>query len=431
MQVRYRSSAMIAVLVLFLIGSAAFSAEKASADGLTVVSSGTIPVGVYVQNPSGMALPDVNIYDGSGTLIGTSNSSGLATYEAPYQCFSTGACVYSYAALRGSRSDGSGDPCQRVPEGWPGASAHWIPTSARQMAVITLPQLPGAAFQPALSDEELGMVGLINQAREADGLVPVTVSSVLTASADKYLGSIPARQLDYGQDAIYCENADPGIRAADAGFPTTDNISESVLQGDANAAAAFTDLQGDPHQDVLVDPQATLVGIAQEGGTWVIDASQLQTNDPTYARAGDTGNTGDASLVAGEFPPPTPVAPTAPTGDGSTGGTDSTYPQQPATSPPVAREPQLHLAHVSTKGRRVRATLALSPKARGAVRAYAFARHGKKGKKVALHAKRHGKRVWVWGHLGRGRWLIRLHFAPRSGSNWKPRTVTHRLRVRR
>jgi uncharacterized protein YkwD len=397
-----------------------------------VVSEGTIPYPVYVQTSDGLPLAGVSLIDqADGSVTAVTDGGGIATYEAPYQCFDTGACVISYAALYGSRSDGSGDPCNTAPDGWPAGRVTWQTGttpgalgSYTTGGVITLSPLPGSPFQPALSSEESGLLGVINQARATGGMAPLTISEPLTASADKYLGSVPARKLDYGQDAIYCENSGPGIRAADAGFPTSDGIGESVLQGDPDAETAFADLQNDPQQDSIADPDATLVGIAQEGNTWVIDTSDLQTTAPYYERAGDTGDVGDAALIADEFPSSSAA------GEGSPPTPASSSGRTPVPTK-LPRSPHLEISQASAKGRAIRVVVALSPEARGTVKVKAIA-VGRRSKKdgVVLRVARRGGRATASGHLHPGRWILRIRFVPKDGTNWKPVTVIRKISVR-
>ena len=409
-------------LFLFLLAAAVWFLLGVSS------ASATAPNLKYnVVNTAGIPQADVNVYDANtGQVIGQTNGAGhLTLSDCTGTLVQVLACQLSLAqhAYYYSRSEeGSTDPCAIAPEGWPGTPY----TSVSGNAVV-IPTVPGTAYQPALSNEELGLVGAINQERVANGLTPVTISSVLTASADKYLSDLPDRPLDPTADSTYCMASGPGIRAVDAGFPTTDDINEDVLQNSPNAYTAMTSLENFDNAGLLGDT-ITMIGIAQEGDRWVVDTSDLPANDPYYKRAGDTGNQGDYSLVAAEFPVATDDTATDPSaGDDGDDTTDA----QPASSPAHGKASQLKFAAISSPYRKhlVQVRLTLAKKAKGTIRVVAVKKTNRKSK-VILHSKRNKNKVRVWGRLSKGTWIIKAHFLPTAGTRWQALTIRHIIHVR-
>jgi len=414
---------------------------------LPTTAGAVIPYSGTVVNAAGVPQAGVTVYDATwGTDLGTTDGNGNYSVGLDLLCIVPGAPTPPWPwnlepacevpaigdDIHFSRSEeGSTDPCTSAPEGWPGVSMYATTAPGDVVFsgfVVHVPSIAGTPYQPALSNEELGLVGAINQERVDNGLTPVTISSVLTASADKYLSDLPNRPLDPSADATYCMASGPGLRAADAGFPTTDDINEDVLQNSPNAYTAMTSMENYDNAGVLSDT-ITMIGVAQEGNTWVIDTSDLPANDPYYKRAGDTGNLGNYSLVSSEFP----VATDDDTADDTTtvdDGDDDTT-DQPVVSAPHAKASQLKFAGVvTTPGKhQVSAHLTLTKKAKGSVRVVAVKKSNHKIK-VILHSKRNKNKVRVWGHLGHGDWILKAHFLPSAGTRWQALTIRHIIHVK-
>jgi len=434
----------ILCLAAFLLS---FSIGSASADVPPT------PVTVTITNTAGTPLAGVNIYDrATDAVLATTNGGGIANLSIQENCYPDWAYPQYYDTpppscgepslydfFNAIRSDdlNDDDPCTSGPEK-ANSYLQWVsglPFLAENQytSYAVLPTIAGTPYQPALSNEELGLVGAINQERVNNGLTPVAISSVLTASADKYLSDLPARPLDPTADSTYCMASGPGLRAADAGFPTTDDINEDVVQNSPNAYTAMTSLENFSNSGAL-DGSITLIGVAQEGDRWVIDTSDLPANDPYYKRAGDTGNLGDYSLVSSEFP----VATDDTTDDTVTddNGDDTDQPGSSASS----KNASLGFQKVVAQKQGLLIIFTLSKHARGTLRIVAVDKNNPKNRIVAsyakhpkhrtpLHARRLGNQVKVWGRLHQGKWLIQAHFVPTSGTPWKKQSVHRNIRV--
>jgi len=365
---------------------------------------------LQVINSNGVPQADAVIVDTTlGRDVAISNSNGLVTFHTdrlPDGRLTDVRSTDTFAVTR-TQDNGAGNPCLASTEGYPGAAS----VKLGEPGIAVVPTLPGVAYQPQISSEELGMVGLINQVRQQSGLAPVTISTVLTASADKYLSSLPAGPLDYQSLLTYCYNAGPGIRAVDQGFPTVRGVFESVVRGQATAHGSLRVLRDQLYNSALTNASATLIGIAQQGDTWVIDTSILLRNYFYYYRAGDTGNAGDAALAT---------------------------PEQVQVSPAseaIKRQPGLEFKRVDKQGKHIKARLRVNKKAKGKVHVVAI-KKGKKGKKSnkkqvrRLDVSRNRARLKVSGRLPQGKWILKATFRPRNGSNWTTDKIERQVKIK-
>jgi len=382
----------LVTMVLLMIGLGLYMTAAAQAYTVTVVNS------------NGTPQADVSIYDiTTDEIVGYSDSNGLASFDiGPSSPFIDTQLTNSLSATRSIYADSSA--CSTAPEGWPGVTGWQIPLLGS--LTITLPTVAGSPYHPEISDAESQMVGLINQYRAGENLPALKISSVLSASADKYLSVLAGYQtLNYSDPNTYCLASGPGIRALDAGFPTLQNIFESVLAGDDTPDEAIADLQNDYTNDAaLSDNSATLIGIANEGDRWVIDTSELNAAAPGYDHAGDTGAVGTL--------PPSCATTTAP------------------KSLPKAKKPKLRIKRLSYVHPQVSALFQIRRKAKGKIKVLAIRKDNRK-KRVHLavrRPRRHRERIVVKMHLPHGDWIIKARFIPAS-RHWRASTVRCHLNV--
>lgn len=375
------------LLLTFALGFTALCAPPASA-------AQSIQTEYTVVNTLGIPQADVIMLDSGGEEVGKTDGGGKLipnTDATPEEFFNNTIFELSPKVTRSTDLE---NPCTTAPEK-AGVTLNAIREGPKRLIEIPqLPAVPTTPTDPGLSAAELRLVGLINRARANEGMAQVTISSTLTASADRYLSAIPSRPLNYDSEATYCFASGPGIRAIDAGFPTSQEISEAVMRG-GSPGAVFDSLVEGGYSDAITDPTVTLIGVANAGNTWVIDASTLTANHPYYDRAGDTGITGDGSL--------------ADVG-GKNGG---------------KKAPRLKFKRAVAKGNRVKAILRLAPKARGKIKVVAYYPNGKG---LLLRCKRKKAKVTCTRRLFAGPWTIKARFIPRAG--WRSAKAVKRVRIR-
>jgi uncharacterized protein YkwD len=126
---------------------------------------------------------------------------------------------------------------------------------------------------PEISSDEQQFVTLVNAARAALGLQPLSLNSSLSIAADSH---------SYWQDATYgysnlshtgCGGTDPWTRLSDAGYNGTwEGEVTLVRYPPANAQTAFDMFKSSPpHWTLLTSPNFTEIGVGAGAYHWTGD----------------------------------------------------------------------------------------------------------------------------------------------------------------
>jgi uncharacterized protein YkwD len=195
-----------------------------------------------------------------------------------------------------TRSDVTG-PCG-APEG-PVGPSYTVPDPEPDFVAIVLPALAMPSTDPALSPEERGLVGRLNEQRAMAGAGAMIASEALDEAADRYGGVLHG---DPSATDDHCRLAGPEVRAVDRGWPS-DDVQE-LLAGERSATAALETWLRDPTaRATLLDPGYGALGIARVGDLWVALVAR-PCGRLLGARCRMTGDVGDASLIAAPSPRP-------------------------------------------------------------------------------------------------------------------------------
>jgi uncharacterized protein YkwD len=281
-----------------------------------------------------------------------------------------------------TRSDVAG-PCG-APEG-PTGPSYTVPDPEPDFVTIVLPALAMPLTDPALSPEERGLLGRLNEQRAAAGAGPLTGSVALAEAADGYGGVLhgdPSRTDDH------CRLAGPEVRAIDRGWPF-DDVQE-LLAGERTATAALETWLGDPGaRATLLDAGYGAAGIARVGDLWVALVSR-PCGRLLGARCRMTGDTGDPTLIAAPSPPVTPVSPVR-----------------------ARRDPRLRLALVQRTALKLLVRVRLDPAAHGKL--IASLHRGKARRRLQSRRRGAGSFELRGGVRRPGRWRLVVRFEGAAG----------------
>jgi uncharacterized protein YkwD len=281
-----------------------------------------------------------------------------------------------------TRSDVTG-PCG-APEG-PVGPSYTVPDPEPDFVAIVLPALAMPSTEPALSPEERGLLGRVNEQRAMAGAGAMIASDALDEAADGYGGVLHG---DPSATDDHCKLAGPEVRAVDRGWPS-DDVQE-LLAGERSATATLETWLRDPTaRATLLDPGFGALGIARVGDLWVALVAR-PCGRLLGARCRMTGDMGDASLIAAPSTAPAPVAP-----------------------PPVLRDPRLRLALVQRTALKLVVRVRLDPAARGKL--IASLHRGKVRRRLQSRRRGAGSFELRGGVRRPGRWRLVVRFDGTAG----------------
>jgi uncharacterized protein YkwD len=238
------------------------AAANAAATTLQVVNAAGTPQTAYLYNPD-------------GSLRARTDGYGRAALE-----LAPGQTVYV-------RRSTVADPCY-APEG---AGVPYAAGSAGT-GTIALPVFNTQATEPGSTNEERGLVGLINRERQKRGLSPVQLSAALNRAADA-LVTAAVRSGQAVDDS--CSVASAGARAADAGWPEP-VVAGQVGWGTEFARTAFVHLMETP--EALLSPDYIAVGVAWVDQDYALLLGRASACAPaTAARCELIGDYGDPNAA--------------------------------------------------------------------------------------------------------------------------------------
>jgi uncharacterized protein YkwD len=184
---------------------------------------------------------------------------------------------------------------QGAPEG--AGVAYTVPAVVPIGAVaVTLPALPQAS-SPALDATEGWLLGRVNAERAALGRGALGQSGSLNRAADAYARYLLANGL-FDHFAL----ASPGVRAVDQGWPRPGGagVGEVLALAPSRETALGAWRGSPPHWDLLMKPDATVVGTARAGDRWVMMPSTCAPTDaPERCEIGAGGSLTAPSPGAG------------------------------------------------------------------------------------------------------------------------------------
>jgi uncharacterized protein YkwD len=283
-----------------------------------------------------------------------------------------------------TRSDVAG-PCG-APEG-PTGPAYTVPDPEPDFVAIVLPALAMPLTEPALSPEERGLLGRLNEQRAAAGAGPLIGSDALAEAADGYGGVLHG---DPSATDDHCALSGPEVRAIDRGWPS-DDVQEA-LAGERTATAALeTWLRQPLDRATLLDPTYGAIGVARVGDLWVALVSR-PCGRLLGARCRMTGDSGDPTLIAAPATPATPVAPAR-----------------------ARRDPRLRLALVQRTALKLLVRVRLDPAARGKL--VASLHRGKALRRLQSRRRGAGSVELRGGVRRPGRWRLVVRFEGAAGWN--------------
>ncbi len=286
------------------------------------------------------------------------------------------------------------DPCFSTPEGMPGV-AYTVPDPAPASATVALPALGFQPYEPGLSARERGLVGLINNERQAHGLAPVVISSVLEEATDGYLAYAPSVP-GASNSAMHCSLYGVRTRVLDAGYPLASNSAETIVWA-ASATQAFEWWMGSPvHKEIILSPQFDSIGLSSKGGTFL---ANFATTDPAFVnRAGLTGDFGDANLA------------------------DKTAPVS-GSQESAQRNPRLTFKTLRVRGHRLQLSVSAAPGAVAEGQVIVWLRKGHQKRSLRLSG------LAAKSNLAAGRWTIEASFQPGSKNEYENTSITRRVQV--
>lgn len=291
----------LALLAAFLFPAAAQAASP---------YDGPKSISIQVVNSNGVPQPAARAWvelGGNTWLVRMDEQARIS--PRPY---TVGARIYA------TRANDSGNPeadAATAPEGL--GQSYRVLSSSPTSVQIVLPALERTnytPFQPEISDDERGFVGLLNDERERRCLQPAQISSTLSAVADRY-ANLLSKEYDQplaGESHYYYW--DPHLRSADAGYPSGLR-GEVVARGSVRPRDTFEALSGSaPHSAVMFDstsgcssssPPAAGVALAKgpQDPFWVVLIGECDWVDEFhnwYEVCGPTGDYGDSSLAEEE-----------------------------------------------------------------------------------------------------------------------------------
>jgi uncharacterized protein YkwD len=270
-----------------------------------------------------------------------------------------------------------------APEG-PTGPSYTVPDPEPDFVAIVLlaPRMP--LTEPALSPEERGLLGRLNEQRAGAAAGPMIASEALDEAADGYGGILHG---DPSATDDHCKLSGPEVRAVDRGWPS-DDVQE-FLAGERTATAALeTWLRDAGARATLLDPGYGALGIARVGDLWVAVVGR-RCGRLLGARCRMTGDAGDPSLIAAPSIPATPVAPIR-----------------------SRRDPMLRLALVQRTALKLLVRVRLDPAARGKL--IASLHRGKARRRLQSRRRGAGSFELRGGVLRPGRWrlVVRFNGAP-------------------
>jgi uncharacterized protein YkwD len=281
-----------------------------------------------------------------------------------------------------TRSEQDG-PCG-APEG-PVGPSYAVPDPEPDYVEVVLPALPTTATDPALSAQERGLLGRLNEQRTANGAPPLVGSDALAEAADGYAGALGG---DPAATSDHCVLSGPEVRAIDRGWPF-DDVQET-LAGARNPTAALADWLAQPtDRAALLEPRFGAIGVARVGDLWVVVVSR-PCGRLLAARCRMTGDTGDPALADA-----LPIA------------------SAPAPLVLASRaNPRLRLELIERTGLSVRVRVRIDPSARGRLRGWlrrSKARHNLRARRLRAGSFELTARV---RRPGRWRLVVRFDGAP-------------------
>ncbi len=169
--------------------------------------------------------------------------------------------------------------------------------AAPALASAALPDDPNyAPYQPALDNDERGMLGLINDARAASGLSPLVASAILNTAADSYVSFL----VTTGQNS-HDAFGTPADRLADAGWPMAEGArygGEVRNYGYSTQETFEFWMASATHRSILLTADASInsIGLGKRDDKWIIDLGACPA--AALAKCGLTGDVGDSNLLA-------------------------------------------------------------------------------------------------------------------------------------
>jgi hypothetical protein len=318
-QMRQRVLAVSAIAALATLGfaSGAQAVEPMNVS-LTVVNQRGINQFSYIKLAESAWFS--NVTDGNGQF----------SAEA-FSCLYQGKpCIRPGDHIHFSRDEGQTGPCA-APED-PAGLEYVVTSSPTQ--TVTLPNTTGESNHTSLTSTESWIVGKLNQDRAAHNppLAPLHVSSTLTQAAYA-IAHDRALAPSHPYPPPYCN-----VNLSDWGWPAPGFLNEDSGYAAPEMTLAHWDgTAGDPESINLANygvykAANTAVGVADGGGTWIIEYNDCTNIAPAFAgRCGMTSDTGDPNAYT---PPPIGGGLTGGglTGGGATGGaaTPRAFPPLPA-----------------------------------------------------------------------------------------------------
>ncbi|HEV2923004.1 MAG TPA: hypothetical protein VGW98_03160 [Solirubrobacteraceae bacterium] len=197
----------------------------------------------------------------------------------------------------------------------PAGGLNYVVTSSPSQTV-TLPNTTGDSNHSSLTNTESWIVGRLNQDRAAHSppLAPLHVSSTLTQAAYA-IAHDRALAAGHPYPPPYCF-----VNLSDWGWPAPGFLHEDSPYAAPEATLAHWDGSAGDAESLnlashgVFNPANTAVGVADGGGTWIIEYNDCSYIAPAFvSRCGMTGDTGNPNA----YTPPLPGAGT--TGGGNTG----------------------------------------------------------------------------------------------------------------
>jgi hypothetical protein len=312
-QTRQRVLAVSAIAALATLGFVS-GAQAAPMDvTFTVVNQRGINQFSYIKLAESVGFSSVT--DGNGQF--SASAAGCVGKVGP--CVSPGDHVYF------SRDEGQTGPCA-APED--PAGLEYVVTSSPSQTV-TLTNTTGDSNHTSLTSTESWIVGKLNQDRAAHSppLSPLHVSSTLTRAAYA-IAHDRALAASHPYPPPYCY-----VNLSDWGWPAPGFLNEDSGYAAPEMTLAHWDGTAGDSESInlashgVYNAANTAVGVADGGGTWIIEYNDCSNIAPAFAgRCGMTSDTGDPNAYT---PPPIGGGLT---GGGATGGaaTPRAFPPLPA-----------------------------------------------------------------------------------------------------
>ncbi|MEA2333023.1 MAG: hypothetical protein QOH58_3161 [Thermoleophilaceae bacterium] len=168
-----------------------------------------------------------------------------------------------------------------------GAGVQYVvpPAVPATPVTFTLPTVLDATPASAHDADERWLLDRVNQERAALGRAPLQQAGPLNRASDAY-----ARWLLANNKFDHTAYADPGVRAADQGWPVYGGVGETLALAPSKETALALWKGSAPHWTLLMMDGLTVAGVGRAGNRWVMmPAACAPTDAPERCEVGGSG----------------------------------------------------------------------------------------------------------------------------------------------